>query len=469
MYYYKKNLGDYMRVAAHLNLLQHGIYNRLLDMAYDTERPLPADLAVLARKIGARNKTELAALEEVLREFFDLTPEGWSHPHVEREVLAYHEKLSRCSQAATSRWGKPERKDGPYSPTQPQPQPQHSHQFQSQPQSQPQTLAPLPTTTPFSPSSASGMEPPASLPAQPFLSPPVPLPSPAQSRSRSRLRTLAEVQTHAQVEVQTPAQTPNQAARAAVMEAEWDAAPCRPAEGVSLGKGDAEAMRTHCDRSANQEPRTKNRQPLTQVPPVSPKGDEADASFSLKGRCRGEAEARSEPEASGEDWRVKPFSPPAAWLEGDSAAVSPRPGGAYWQQRLAADSPPHFDPASPSTARVKGEPPPRRGRPRVARAQGSLEELRSFALELGLPASDGEFMYAHWTSNGWRNGLVRSRDWQAGMLKWKLCRWLPSQRSHSGARGGWSPAGPRNPAYNIATVTAGMTADDIGLFAPDQQ
>lgn len=66
--------------------------------------------------------------------------------------------------------------------------------------------------------------------------------------------------------------------------------------------------------------------------------------------------------------------------------------------------------------------------PKASKAKGSLEELKDYAEEIGLPASDGEYMFDHWTSNGWKNGSNTVKDWKAGMKKWKAQSWLPSQK-----------------------------------------
>ena len=63
------------------------------------------------------------------------------------------------------------------------------------------------------------------------------------------------------------------------------------------------------------------------------------------------------------------------------------------------------------------------------KARGSMDELKAYAVGLGMPASDGESMFDHWESNGWRNGSSASKDWQAGMRKWKSQGWLPSQKT----------------------------------------
>jgi hypothetical protein len=63
------------------------------------------------------------------------------------------------------------------------------------------------------------------------------------------------------------------------------------------------------------------------------------------------------------------------------------------------------------------------------KARGSIDELKAYAVGLGMPASDGESMFDHWESNGWRNGSSATKDWQAGMRKWKSQGWLPSQKA----------------------------------------
>ena len=54
MNYYKRHIGDYMKDASHLSLLEHGVYMRLIDVYYTRESSIPEDQA--ARLIGARTK-----------------------------------------------------------------------------------------------------------------------------------------------------------------------------------------------------------------------------------------------------------------------------------------------------------------------------------------------------------------------------------------------------------------------------
>jgi hypothetical protein len=61
-------------------------------------------------------------------------------------------------------------------------------------------------------------------------------------------------------------------------------------------------------------------------------------------------------------------------------------------------------------------------------SRGSLEELRAYAVEIGQTALDGESMFHHWESNGWKNGSNPVKNWKAGIQKWKQNGWLPSQK-----------------------------------------
>jgi uncharacterized protein YdaU (DUF1376 family) len=84
MNFYKRHIGDYIKKAGHLTLLEHGIYSRLMDVYYTREAGIPEDKA--ARLIGARSKDELQALANVLDEFFTLTDGTWTQGRCEEEI-----------------------------------------------------------------------------------------------------------------------------------------------------------------------------------------------------------------------------------------------------------------------------------------------------------------------------------------------------------------------------------------------
>ncbi|KGU92210.1 hypothetical protein X880_6078 [Burkholderia pseudomallei MSHR4032] len=86
MNFYKRHIGDYLKDTAHLSLLEHGVYARLLDVYYTRESGIPDDQA--ARLIGARARDELSALKVVLGEFFELVDGTWVQQRCEREIHA---------------------------------------------------------------------------------------------------------------------------------------------------------------------------------------------------------------------------------------------------------------------------------------------------------------------------------------------------------------------------------------------
>ena len=84
MNFYKRHIGDYIKKAGHLTLLEHGIYARLMDVYYTREAGIPEDKA--ARLIGARTKEEVQALSNVLDEFFTLVDGVWTQSRCEEEI-----------------------------------------------------------------------------------------------------------------------------------------------------------------------------------------------------------------------------------------------------------------------------------------------------------------------------------------------------------------------------------------------
>jgi hypothetical protein len=64
-----------------------------------------------------------------------------------------------------------------------------------------------------------------------------------------------------------------------------------------------------------------------------------------------------------------------------------------------------------------------------SKSRGTLEEMKSFACELGLPETDGEAMFYKWEGNGWKNGAASVKDWKATLRSWKAAGYLPSQKA----------------------------------------
>jgi hypothetical protein len=92
----------------------------------------------------------------------------------------------------------------------------------------------------------------------------------------------------------------------------------------------------------------------------------------------------------------------------------------------------------------------------------TLDEAKAFAVECGLPASDGESCFHKWEGNGWMNGTNRVKDWKATIRSWQAAGYMPSQKGKPSGINGQRQ--PRNPAYNVATATTGQTPDEILKF-----
>jgi uncharacterized protein YdaU (DUF1376 family) len=97
--YYDHHIGDFNNATRHLNRIERSIYRDLMDVYYDTEKPLPLDLSVICRKIIARSNEEATAVEQVLNEFFIKTAQGWFHSRCEEVIAAYHASTSAKSAA----------------------------------------------------------------------------------------------------------------------------------------------------------------------------------------------------------------------------------------------------------------------------------------------------------------------------------------------------------------------------------
>lgn len=95
--WYSFYIGDYARKTAHLSLLEHGAYRRLLDHYYALRAPLPADPTRLYRICGARSPAERKAVLLVASEFFIKTESLLRHERCDSEIeklLKYSERQS---------------------------------------------------------------------------------------------------------------------------------------------------------------------------------------------------------------------------------------------------------------------------------------------------------------------------------------------------------------------------------------
>lgn len=99
MNHYPHHIGDFNSATRHLTFVERALYRELLDLYYDTERPLNADATKLARRVLAHTEEQRAALDVVLEEFFELQDDGWHNARCDRELDAYRQKQEQQSKA----------------------------------------------------------------------------------------------------------------------------------------------------------------------------------------------------------------------------------------------------------------------------------------------------------------------------------------------------------------------------------
>jgi uncharacterized protein YdaU (DUF1376 family) len=104
--YYRFFTADYLRDAAHLSLLEHGAYRRLIDIYMTTGEPLPFDLQRLYRLLHATSKEEQQAVQVVVDEFFQMEGSLLHHKRCDREIEWQNEATEASLKANRTRWNR---------------------------------------------------------------------------------------------------------------------------------------------------------------------------------------------------------------------------------------------------------------------------------------------------------------------------------------------------------------------------
>lgn len=104
MHYYTFHPKDYISKTHFLEPMEDLAYRRMLDYIYLNECHLPSDIDDIAKKINMRTHTD--SIANVLRDFFDLTDDGYMNDRAEQEIAKYQEKSDKAKKSANARWGK---------------------------------------------------------------------------------------------------------------------------------------------------------------------------------------------------------------------------------------------------------------------------------------------------------------------------------------------------------------------------
>lgn len=95
MHYYSFHIKDYAAATAHLTAEEDLAYRRLLDIYYESERPISSDIALVSRRV----RLPETAVKVVLDEFFQPTSSGWINSRADEEIHKYQAKLKQASDA----------------------------------------------------------------------------------------------------------------------------------------------------------------------------------------------------------------------------------------------------------------------------------------------------------------------------------------------------------------------------------
>jgi len=141
--YYPFHIGDYLSATRHLSWEEDAAYRRLLDTYYTNEKPLPSELRAVCRLVLATTDSQREAVETVLGEFFELTPDGWINGRADAEIIAMREKQQKQREKANKRWHKPQQEPG-NAPA----MPRHDEDDATASKTDADAMPPTPTPTP---------------------------------------------------------------------------------------------------------------------------------------------------------------------------------------------------------------------------------------------------------------------------------------------------------------------------------
>lgn len=102
MNYYKRHLGDYAKKTGRLSILQHGVYNLLIDACYDREKFPTREEAI--EWTWASTQQEIEAVDFVLARFFDQQIDcTFIQQRIKDEITDYHAKSATNKRIALER------------------------------------------------------------------------------------------------------------------------------------------------------------------------------------------------------------------------------------------------------------------------------------------------------------------------------------------------------------------------------
>lgn len=104
MHYYQFNIKDYSFATIRMTLMEDLAFRRMLDLFYESEKPLPFELKRIAKLIGMIDHQE--EIRDILNEFWQETENGWVNSRAEIEIEKYQAKAD-SARANGKKGGRP--------------------------------------------------------------------------------------------------------------------------------------------------------------------------------------------------------------------------------------------------------------------------------------------------------------------------------------------------------------------------
>ena len=97
MNHYPHHIGDFNSASRHLAFVERSLYRDLIEVYYDTEKPIAEDdFDMVCRKILANTPEMKAGVRQILNEFFELKDGLYFHHRCEEEIQKYRDKVSKA-------------------------------------------------------------------------------------------------------------------------------------------------------------------------------------------------------------------------------------------------------------------------------------------------------------------------------------------------------------------------------------
>jgi uncharacterized protein YdaU (DUF1376 family) len=88
--YYHHHIGDFNSGTVRMPQLARWLYRDMIEVYYDTEKPLPTDFELLCMNIGAIGEEQRTAVKIVLTLKFKPQDDGYHHDRCDAEIAEYH-------------------------------------------------------------------------------------------------------------------------------------------------------------------------------------------------------------------------------------------------------------------------------------------------------------------------------------------------------------------------------------------